>query len=36
MHRKCDDVSGARMDELAMAAFTGALLDIPSGFQSPD
>jgi hypothetical protein len=36
MHRNRDDVSGARMDELAMASFAGAVLDIAGCLQAPD
>jgi hypothetical protein len=36
MHRNRYDVSGARMDELAMASFAGALLDIAGCLQAPD
>jgi hypothetical protein len=36
MDRNCDDVSGTRMDELPMASFAGAVLDIASCLQAPD
>jgi len=36
MHSNRDDASGARMDELAMASFAGAVLDIPGCLQAPD
>jgi len=36
MHRNRDDVSGGRMDELAMASFAGAVLDIACCLQAPD
>jgi hypothetical protein len=36
MHANRDDVSRAGIDELAMASFAGALLDIPGSLQTPD